>query len=178
MDQFAWTQEETVLRFGLAIAGLGVICIFLYLLIGPLCKRYDERKVLIFLGIFPMILGHVILLPIPGMDHPPISNSSGLTTSSTGFSQQCLAHSHNLSLGVLFEGPMARNIPCQTATTSDPGCALEWCTQMPRLTIPQLFSGAVVNTLGYPFALAITTGIFSKILGPRSQVHHFKQPSF
>ena len=44
--------------------------------VGPLCKRFDERKVLIFVGILFMFLGRIIVFPIPGFDHPPLANST------------------------------------------------------------------------------------------------------
>ena len=58
--------------------------IFIYVLptvlkknsVGPLCKRFDERKVLIFVGILFMFLGRIIVFPIPGFDHPPLANST------------------------------------------------------------------------------------------------------
>ena len=43
MDQFGWSEEETVLKFGVLIAVASVMCVFLFATVGPLCKRFDER---------------------------------------------------------------------------------------------------------------------------------------
>ena len=43
----------------------------------------------------------------------------------------------------------------------------------PALKIWQLFGGIVIGTIGYPFSIAITQSIFSKIIGPRPQVSAF-----
>lgn len=76
MDQFAWTEEETVLKFGVLIACTGVMCVILYASVGPLSKRFDERKILIFGGILFMFLGRTLILPIPGFDHPPLASQN------------------------------------------------------------------------------------------------------
>ena len=47
---------------------------------------------------------------------------------------------------------------------------LEWCKDQPALQVWQLFGGIIIGTIGYPFAIAITQSIFSKIIGPRPQV--------
>lgn len=75
MDQFGWTEEETVVKFGILIASTGVMCVILYASVGPLCKRFDERKILIFMGLFFMFMGRLLVLPIPGYDHPPLASN-------------------------------------------------------------------------------------------------------
>jgi MFS family permease len=76
MDQFGWTEEETVLYFGILISSTGVMCVFLFAIVGPLSKRFDERKLLIFIGISTMFLGRLVVFPIPGNDPPPIANDT------------------------------------------------------------------------------------------------------
>ena len=44
LDQLGWTQDETVLRFGSLMAGCGVMCIIIFVSIGPICKRYHVKK--------------------------------------------------------------------------------------------------------------------------------------
>jgi hypothetical protein len=39
MEQLGWSQGETVLKFGVLMAACGLMCILLYLLAGPLCRR-------------------------------------------------------------------------------------------------------------------------------------------
>lgn len=151
MDQFGWTEEQTVLRFGILIASISILCVFLFATIGPLSNRFDERKILIFIGIGFMMLGRLFVFPIPGFDPPPLANSN----SSAAFRSQFWS---------------SRNIACEEATAAEPGCGLEWCKTMPAVTIPQVFGGIIVGSIGYPFCVAITQSLFSKIIGPRPQV--------
>lgn len=76
MDQFGWTEEETVLKFGILLGALGFVSIFLFASVGPLCRKFDERKILIFLGIFFMFLGRLFVFPIPGWDLPPLASDN------------------------------------------------------------------------------------------------------
>ena len=39
MDQFGWSEEDTVLYFGILVASLGVMSVILFASIGPLTKR-------------------------------------------------------------------------------------------------------------------------------------------
>ena len=80
MDQFGWTEEETVLKFGIVIASTGVMCVFLFGSIGPLTKKIDERKILIFLGISFMLIGRLVVFPIPGFPTPPMAGSGNGTS--------------------------------------------------------------------------------------------------
>ena len=52
-------------------AGLGAI---VFSMIGPLSKRFDERLLLFVLGIIPMLIGRMIMFPIPSLaPHPPVN---------------------------------------------------------------------------------------------------------
>ena len=87
-------------------------------------------------------------------------------------------HRHNLlCLGISDEiflrasiNPDTRNAECKSGGNSEPGCGLEWCDSMPALTVWQLFGGIIIGSIGYPYAVAITQSLFSKIIGPRPQV--------
>merc|ERR1719318_1967676 len=64
MDQWGWKPQQAITNMGFIIMGAGAISIVVFGLIGPLSKRFDERKLLITCGILPMILGRVIMFPI------------------------------------------------------------------------------------------------------------------
>ena len=66
--------------------------------------------------------------------------------------------------------PYPRNAACKDVTSREPGCDLEWCQTTPALQDWQLFGGIIIGTIGYPYAVAITQSLFSKIIGPRPQV--------
>ena len=42
IDQFGWTEEETILKFGILVAGVGLMCIFLFASVGPLVNRIAQ----------------------------------------------------------------------------------------------------------------------------------------
>ena len=42
-------------------------------LVGPLSRCLDERWLLLLVGTLPMVLGRIVMLPIPGQDHPPVN---------------------------------------------------------------------------------------------------------
>ena len=71
VEQLGWTGEETILRFGILMAGMGVVLVFGFGTVGLLCKLMDERKVMI-LGLIFMFIGRLVILPIPGNPLPPL----------------------------------------------------------------------------------------------------------
>ena len=56
---------------GFITMGAGGLGVLVFSMIGPLSKRFDERLLLLGLGILPMILGRSIMFPFTG-DHAPI----------------------------------------------------------------------------------------------------------
>jgi len=74
MDQFAWSRQEAVLYLGITNAAGGVMGGLVFTLIGPLSKRYDERKLLIFWGLLPLVISKIILFPM-GATYPQMSGT-------------------------------------------------------------------------------------------------------
>jgi len=54
----------------------------------------------------------------------------------------------------------------------DHGCppSQEWCQTIPALDPIVVAIGYAICTLGFPFCIALSQTIFSKIIGPRPQV--------
>lgn len=71
IDQFGWSKEDTILYIGISMAAGGVLAAFCFAAIGPLSKRFDERLILIILGIIPMIVGRLVMMPT-GSTMPPL----------------------------------------------------------------------------------------------------------
>ena len=69
MDQWSWVEEDALLYNGITIAAGGILTGFCFATIGPLSKKIDERLLLIFAGIIPMILGRIVMMPF-GDEHP------------------------------------------------------------------------------------------------------------
>ena len=78
MDMWGWSREETFRYLGITVAIGGIVCAACVGSIGPLAKRFDERNLLLFMGIIPMIVARLITIPM-GNELPPIfSNSTSI----------------------------------------------------------------------------------------------------
>ena len=88
MDQWAWSPQHAVERMGFITMGAGALGVLVFSMIGrlsemitptltlspgPLSRRVDERWLLVVLGAGPMLVGRIVMLPIPGLDHPPVN---------------------------------------------------------------------------------------------------------
>ena len=78
MDMWAWSQEETVRYLGITMAVGGIVGAACFGSIGPLAKRIDERNLLLFVGIIPMIIARLILIPMGSELPPAFSNSTNI----------------------------------------------------------------------------------------------------
>ncbi|RLU17092.1 hypothetical protein DMN91_011161 [Ooceraea biroi] len=141
MDQFAWSKKEALYYMGILMSVGAVIACVTFVLIGPLCKRFEERKVMLWGGFFLMVIGRVLCIPW-GPDLPKIADF----------------------------GPY-NNITEDDNGTEIVGCPItqEWCLYTPQLTITQFFIGYGFTSVGYPLGVTLIQTIFSKVLGPRPQ---------
>lgn len=147
MDQFAWTKKEALFNMGLVMAAGGLIACVTFFLIGPLCRRFDERKVLIYCGFLLMVVGR--LVHIPWGDGPP-----KMALNATELADYLSAN--NLTDVVDFD-----NVGC-TPNQS-------WCRTTRAMTLTQFILGYAVTSVGYPIGVTLIQTIFSKVLGPRPQ---------
>jgi ceroid-lipofuscinosis MFS transporter 7 len=74
IDQWGWSEEDTLLYLGIILASGGVLSGFCFGSIGPLSKRFDERLLLIFGGIAPMILARLLMMPMGSDEIPFVGN--------------------------------------------------------------------------------------------------------
>lgn len=63
MDQFSWTKSEALYYMGILMSIGAVIACITFLLINPLCKRFQEVKVMIWCGFLFMVLGRAVYIP-------------------------------------------------------------------------------------------------------------------
>ncbi|XP_011496059.1 PREDICTED: major facilitator superfamily domain-containing protein 8 [Ceratosolen solmsi marchali] len=142
MDQFAWDREQSVFYMGLLMSVGAVVACITFVLIGPLCKRFDERRVAIWGGFFFMVIGRVICIPW-GSDLPLIAEL----------------------------GPYTNETMDPLTGKEKVGCpsSQEWCRYTPRMTVLQFVIGYSFTTIGYPLGVTLIQTIFSKVLGPRPQ---------
>jgi len=167
MDQWGWEPQVAITNMGFIIMGSGAISIVVFGLIGPLSKRFDERWLLILCGILPMILGRVIMFPIPGRPNPPIKQNINCLGNQVWnpAEEACQAVINNQTQGpeifLVYPSVLASPVSGDQPT----GCSYQWCTEIPRIEIPQFMVGFVVATAGYPFCLTLSGSIYSKVLG-------------
>lgn len=141
MDQFAWSKKEALYYMGILMSIGAIIACVTFTMIGPLCKKFEERKVMLWGGFFFMLIGRVLCIPL-GSNPPQIADF----------------------------GPY-NNITVDVNGTEIVGCPItqEWCLYTPQLTITQFFIGYGFTSIGYPLGVTLIQTIFSKILGPRPQ---------
>lgn len=132
---------------GIMMAVGGAMATFTFMLINPLCKWFDERKVLIWGGFFLMVIGRLVHIPM-GAEPPQMA---------------------------LNETELAKHLTTLTKTEAlnfeNVGCTADqdWCRTTRSMTLFQFVLGYSVTSLGYPIGVTLIQTIFSKILGPRPQ---------
>lgn len=146
IDQWGWTEEDAVLYLGIILASGGVLSVFFFGSIGPLSKRFDERLLLIFTGITPMLISRLLMFPMGSEKPPYIGNYT-----------ECG-----------YEVPDDPALPYAVGG-GDPGCAYCWCLEMMALTIPQFMVGFAINSVGYPYSVALIGALYSKVVGKYKQ---------
>ncbi|XP_046397086.1 major facilitator superfamily domain-containing protein 8 [Ischnura elegans] len=181
MDQFAWSKAEALYYMGLLMSVGAIVACATFLAIGPLCRRFDERKVLLYGGFFLMVLGRATYIPMGG-DPPQIARSrlsidqshnvtGAYPAVNTGYEQTTLMpivdetaypsimakQNDTLDEYLDEEGPLG----CPETQT--------WCLTTPAMTISQLLIGYAFTAVGYPIGVTLIQTLFSKILGPRPQ---------
>ncbi|XP_017876594.1 major facilitator superfamily domain-containing protein 8 [Ceratina calcarata] len=141
MDQFEWSKSEALYYVGVLLSIGAVISCITFVMIEPLCKRFNERKVLFWGGLMFMVIGRILCIPW-GPDPPKIA----------------------------YLGPF-NNVTKYPNGTEILGCpsTQEWCTYTPRVTVTQFLIGYLFTTTGYPVGVTLIQTIFSKVLGPRPQ---------
>lgn len=169
MDQFAWSKTEALYYMGIMMSVGAVIACITFAGIGPLCKMFDERRVLLWGGFFLMVIGRALYIPW-GPD-PPKMAEHPITKLSLPLE---LYSNNNTNVSTTEITPVeVFNITTAVNTTDEEllGCppSQEWCRTIPALTITQFLLGYALTSVGYPIGVTLIQTIFSKILGPRPQ---------
>ncbi|XP_043668192.1 major facilitator superfamily domain-containing protein 8 isoform X1 [Vespula pensylvanica] len=141
MDQFGWSKTESLYYLGLLMSIGGVIACITFVMIGPICKRFAERKVMVWGGFLFMFIGRLFCIPW-GPDPPKIAD--------LGSFNNITANENGSEI-----------LGCQSTQ--------EWCKYTPQLTVIQFIIGYSFTSVGYPIGVTLIQTIFSKVLGPRPQ---------
>lgn len=139
MDQFALTKKKTLFYISILMSVGAVVSCISYVLLGPLCKRFDERKILIWGSFFLMVLGRLSYFPwsneLPQIKYMNVSDGNNAS---------------------------------DTASVGCPSTQA-WCFTTNRLTVAQFLLGYAFTAIAYPIGATLIQTIFSKVLGPRPQ---------
>ncbi|XP_034189832.2 CLN7/MFS domain-containing 8 isoform X1 [Osmia lignaria lignaria] len=141
MDQFAWSETEAVYYIGIVMSVGAIASCVTFVMIEPLCKRFNERKMMLWGGFLFMVIGRILYIPW-GPDPPKIAYVESFS-----------------------------NMTTDSNSTESLGCpnTQKWCFYTPQLTITQCLIGFGFTTIGYPLGVTLIQTIFSKVLGPRPQ---------
>ncbi|XP_075226310.1 CLN7/MFS domain-containing 8 isoform X2 [Lycorma delicatula] len=63
MDQFAWSKSEAVKYMGLLLSVGSLFACLTFAVIGPLCKRFNDARVLQWGGFLLMVVGRSLYIP-------------------------------------------------------------------------------------------------------------------
>lgn len=166
-DMYGWDDSKALVIVGVALAVGGILSVGMFALSGVLAKKYDERKVLLFLGFPLMTIGSFLLLPWGNGVIPRKCENDTLTTtiSTTSLMSTDTTFDFTTSDFVSTTDMWDRN--CTTH-----GCPYNeqpWCENTPQLALPQLAVAYLIIILGYPVAQSLCQATFSKMLGPKPQ---------
>ena len=147
--------------------------------------RYDERKLLIVITALASALGRFLFFPIPGKNSPPLCSNATMGTEISkkyyydlNETKKYLLYDYNSVLQKRSFGTDIANdtynIPCDgmgiNRNSNDSCCPLDWCKNIPAISVPQFVFGWLVGTLGYAYSTAFTISLMSKLLGTQNQV--------
>lgn len=163
MQQLQWTESQAIRNLGIIMSCGAVASLLCYGSIPPLTKKFDERKVYLILGLLPMFLARIVMMPIPNEPTPQMLYTELNTTFN--------ASSYASDTVTLF-GPGLRNHDCSdTNSTEPPGCAYKWCEYTPAIKEVQFYLSYAVNSLSFPYCISICQAMFrSELITPRRNV--------
>lgn len=142
-DEYGWSNEEALIVVGVALAAGGIWSVIMFTVSGYLCRKYDERKVLLFLGYPLLVLGAFLFLPW-GNAHMSMKCQNDTTTifssTATMLPQTSFPPSTTVAPVTTTTGlPSTASLP-----TSITSLSTEITTDLPSTTVP---SGTTLGSL-------------------------------
>ncbi|XP_058458935.1 major facilitator superfamily domain-containing protein 8-like isoform X2 [Malaya genurostris] len=64
LDQFGWTNEESLFYLGILMTAGALISCILFLVLDPLCKRFSEIGVLVYGAMLALFLSQLLMIPV------------------------------------------------------------------------------------------------------------------
>ncbi|CAL4112958.1 unnamed protein product, partial [Meganyctiphanes norvegica] len=174
IDMYAWRADFAVTVVGIGMSGVAFITLFMFAIGSILSKKYDERKVMIFLGLVPTMLSMLIHFPM-GSNYAKMQNCTTediLATIPMNMATPVPTLNNSSAEDSAYEELSRQK---RYAVDIDDECHLgcpqdqEWCLYTPIVEIWQMGIADVTAVIGYPVAFAILSSLYSKILGPKPQ---------
>ncbi|XP_055620047.1 major facilitator superfamily domain-containing protein 8-like isoform X1 [Toxorhynchites rutilus septentrionalis] len=76
LDQFNWTNEESLFYLGILMTAGALISCVLFLLLDFLCKRFSESNVLVYGAMLALFFSQILMIPVG--NEPITATSDGL----------------------------------------------------------------------------------------------------
>merc|ERR1719341_138762 len=157
MEQLGWDEKTSITNLGILMSVGAVISMIAYGTVPVLTNKFDERWVYIVLGLIPMTIGRVIMLPmgteLPKRKPPTFHSQDGMSKYADLISKM-----YNV-----------RDAGSCEDQAAEPGCDLDWCEWTPAITEIQFYIGYIIAAISFPYCMAICQAMFSKVIGPRPQ---------
>uniref|UniRef100_A0A1Q3FSD9 Putative transporter/transmembrane protein n=2 Tax=Culex tarsalis TaxID=7177 RepID=A0A1Q3FSD9_CULTA len=64
LDQFNWTNEESLFYLGILMTAGALISCVLFLMLDPLCKRFSETNVLVYGAMLALFISQLVMIPV------------------------------------------------------------------------------------------------------------------
>ncbi|XP_039443573.1 major facilitator superfamily domain-containing protein 8-like isoform X1 [Culex pipiens pallens] len=64
LDQFNWTNEESLFYLGILMTAGALISCILFLMLDPLCKRFSETNVLVYGAMLALFVSQLVMIPV------------------------------------------------------------------------------------------------------------------
>ena len=165
-------ENPAMVAVGVALITGGFLSTGMYAVISYSAKKYDERFLLIAVGMVPTVIGTFLYLPLGDRKiKMQICNSVESTTiapvtSALPGSKGGILHPRYDPIDQRF-----LNSGDQPNVNCTPGCPIEqtWCEHVPMLPVAQLVVAYVITISAFPVIQALCQTIFSKMLGPKPQ---------
>ncbi|XP_069985781.1 major facilitator superfamily domain-containing protein 8 isoform X2 [Penaeus vannamei] len=169
IDLYAWTDEQAITVVGIGLSIAGALSVIMFTLTSVLTRKFDERKVFIFVGLVPLTVAMLIHFPM-GNTYPKMQNCTSHESASEFGSFTTVLPNLNFT-GFNSSLSRHRRHAVRDDTCTDLGCPQEqeWCLYTPIVEMPQMVVADTAAVIGYPVAFTLSSSFFSKILGPKPQ---------
>ena len=146
MQQLGWSESISIRNLGIIMSLGAVVSMVAFGSIPFVTKRLDERKVYLLLGLVPMFLARIVILP-PFWGDPPkllfAPLGPNMTTDPTDF----------LMFGT-------RNVDCDSSAAGEAGCPYQWCEDTPAITMAQFYVHYAMSAVAFPYCTALCQALF------------------